>query len=87
MTTLFLARLLPTDVSVPIGGTTVRAVWLADLYPDQVRSGTVGRFVFVPDSQPDEIDGHVLIDAAGPPGVLRTVQFAKAFWSWVSFAA
>src|SRR5262245_47755553 len=36
-----------------------------------------GRFVFVPDCRPDEVDGHVEVEAAGLPGVLRTVQFAK----------
>jgi hypothetical protein len=30
-----------------------------------------------PDSLPDEIDGHVLVEAAGPPGVLLTVSFAR----------
>jgi hypothetical protein len=37
----------------------------------------VGRFVFMPDSRPDEVDGCVCVEAAGPPGVLRTVQFAR----------
>ncbi|MBI1915627.1 MAG: hypothetical protein HYS12_12980 [Planctomycetes bacterium] len=77
MTPLTLACLLCLDTPAPIGVATVRAVWLADLTPDRVQSGTVGRFVFVPDSRPDEVDGRVLIDAAGPPGVLRTVQFAR----------
>ena len=36
----------------------------------------MGRFVFVPGSAPDEADGRVLVEAAGPPGVLRTVPFA-----------
>jgi len=35
-----------------------------------------GRFVFVPGSAVDEVDGRVLVEAAGPPGVLRTVSFA-----------
>ena len=55
-------------------GVPSRAVWLADLHPDRVRAGTAGRFVFVPGSWPDEVDGRVLVEAAGPPGVLRTVQ-------------
>jgi hypothetical protein len=33
--------------------------------------------VFVPSSPPDEVDGRVLVEAAGPPGVLRTVSFAR----------
>jgi len=31
----------------------------------------------VPGSRPDEVDGHVEVDAAGPPGVSRTVRFAR----------
>jgi hypothetical protein len=27
-------------------------------------------------SRPDEVNGHIEVDAAGPPGVLRTVHFA-----------
>ena len=69
--------LLSADVPSPIAGNTVRAVWLADLTPDRVQSGTVGRFVFVPDSLVDEHDGSYGVEAAGPPGVSRTVQFAK----------
>jgi len=34
--------------------------------------------VFVPGSAPDEVDGRVLVEAAGPPGVLRTVHFAAS---------
>ena len=69
-----LTLLLPDQASVPslVGTATVRA----DLTPDRVQSGTAGRFVSVPDSLPDEVNGHV-VDAAGPPGVLRTVSFAK----------
>ena len=47
-----------------------------DRHPDHVRPGTVCRVVFVPGSRPDEVDGCVCIEAAGPPGVLRTVQLA-----------
>jgi hypothetical protein len=32
--------------------------------------------VFVPDSATDEVDGRVLVEVAGLPAVLRTVQFA-----------
>ena len=49
---------------------------LADLAPDHVCS-TVSRFVFVLDSRPDEVDSCVSIEATGPPGVLRTVFFAR----------
>ena len=70
--------LLPIlDVPPPTDAATVRAVWLADLTPERVTSGTAGCFVFVPDSRPDEVDGRVLVEAAGPAGVLRTVHFAK----------
>jgi hypothetical protein len=77
MTTLLLAAVLALDAPAPIGATTVRAVWLADLDPDRVQPGT-GRFVFVPDSAVDEIDGHFEIEAAGwSPGLVRTVSFAR----------
>jgi hypothetical protein len=33
--------------------------------------------VFVPGSATDEVDGCVGVEAAGPPGVLRTVSFAR----------
>jgi hypothetical protein len=52
------------------------AVSLAELTSFTVRSGTHGRFVFIPESRPDELDGCVIVNAAGPPGVQRTVQFA-----------
>src|SRR5262245_18620088 len=42
-----------------------------------MRSGTTGCFVFAPDSIVDEVDGCVPIEAAGPPGLLRTISFAK----------
>jgi hypothetical protein len=51
-------------------------VWLADLDPDRVQPDP-GRFVFVPGSATDEVDGRVLVEAAGPRGVLRTVHFAR----------
>ena len=64
--------------SSPAGASTVRAVWLADLTPEQVTSATYGRFDFVPDSLVDEHDGGYGVEAAGPPRVVRTVRFAKA---------
>jgi len=68
--------LLPADVSPPTSSNTVRAVWLADLDPARVQPGP-GRFVFVPGSAVDDIDGRFEIEAAGcSPGVLRTSQFA-----------
>src|SRR4051794_14014410 len=48
--------LLPGHVPPPIG-IAVRAVWLAALTPDTTRSGVAGRFGFVPDTRPDEVDG------------------------------
>ena len=47
---------------------------VTDYYSDRVQPG-LGRFVFVPDSATDEIDGCVLVEAAGPPGVPHTVRF------------
>src|SRR5438067_181266 len=72
-------QMSPTTPSAAsaLSAATVRAVWLADPAPDRVRTGPAGRFVFIPDSRPDEVDGSIVIDAAGPPGVLRTVQFAR----------
>ena len=61
----------------PADARAVRAVWLADIRPADVTGSRPGGFVFVPNSRPDEIDGRVLVEAAGPPGVLRTVQLAK----------
>jgi hypothetical protein len=70
--------LLPAlDVPSPPSADTVRAVWLADLHPDRVQPGP-GRFVFVPDSAVDEVDGHFELEAAGwSPGLVRTVSFAR----------
>jgi hypothetical protein len=76
MTPLALLMFACTDVPPPTSAVTVRAVWLADLHPDRVQPGP-GRFVFVPGSATDEVDGRVLVEAAGPPGVLRTVSFAR----------
>jgi len=45
--------------------------------PRSQRSDEGARFVFVPDRCPDEVNGHVEVDAAGPPGVLQTVHFAN----------
>jgi|SRR5262245_10233191 len=66
-----------TDILPPISPATVRAVWLADLTPERVTSGTAGRFVFVLDSLVDEHDGCYGVEAAGPPGVSRCVVFAR----------
>ena len=64
----FPLALLPADAPTPsTGSATIRAVWLADLHPDRVQAGTAGRFVFVPDSRPDEVDGCVCVEAAGLP--------------------
>ena len=49
---------------------------LATLYSDRIQPG-LGRFVSVPGSATDEVDGRVLVQAAGPPDVMRTVQFAR----------
>ena len=61
----------------PLAASTIRAVWLADLTPERITSGTHGRFVFVPDSLVDEHDGCFGLEAAGPPSVSRTIHFAR----------
>jgi hypothetical protein len=70
-------RTTPTRPLTTGYASAVRAVWFADLMPDRVQPGA-GRFVFVPGSATDEVDGRVLVEAAGPPGVLRTVYFARS---------
>jgi len=77
MLSILLALLLSTDDPSPQpDSSTVRALWLADLTAETARQGH-GRFVFVADSLVDEHDGCYGLEAAGPPGVSRTVQFAK----------
>src|SRR5262249_350933 len=75
MLPILLALLLSADVPSPPDASTVRAVWLADLDPARVQPGP-GRFGFVPGSATNEVDGCVLVEAAGPPGVLHTVHYA-----------
>src|SRR5262245_48682995 len=74
---MLLFLLLPAlDVPGPPTSATSRAVWLADVQLHTARPG-YGRFVFVPGSAVDEIDGHFEIEAAGSsPGVLHTLHFA-----------
>jgi len=74
----FLALLLAEMPSPPTDAATVRAVWLADLDPATVRSGTVGRWVFVPGSRADDVTGVWQVEAEGPPGCLRVVAFHPA---------
>jgi|SRR5262245_31465661 len=75
---MLLFLLLPVfDAPSPPGAATVRAVWLADLTPELVPCPRHGRFVFVPDLLVEEHDGCYGVEAAGPPGVSRTVQFAR----------
>ena len=75
-TAALLALLVAADLPSPPAASTVRAVWLADLTAETAHQGH-GRFVFVPDSLVDEHDGCYGVEAAGPPGVSRTVQFAR----------
>jgi hypothetical protein len=42
----------------------------------QGRRVWAGQLAFVPGSATNEVDGRVLLEAAGPPGALRTVHFA-----------
>src|SRR5262245_34224905 len=63
MTPLTLACLLYLDGPSRPAGDTTRALWLADLHPDRVQASTPDRFVIVPDSLPEEVDGHVLVEA------------------------
>jgi len=67
--------LLPADVPQLPGAGTSRAVWLADLAPATVKSGTVGRWVFVPGSRADDVTGVWQDEAEGSPGCLRVVAF------------
>ncbi|HKB38999.1 MAG TPA: hypothetical protein VKD72_21325 [Gemmataceae bacterium] len=76
MTTLLLAAVLALDVPQPADASTIPVVWLADLDPSTVKSGTVGRWVFVPGSRPDDVTGGWCVEAAGAGGVLRVVSFA-----------
>src|SRR5262249_5267759 len=48
---------------------------VVNLDSDRVDPGP-GCFVLVPGSATDEVDGRGLVEAAGAPGVLRTVHFA-----------
>src|SRR5262245_30554235 len=74
----FLALLLADMPSPPTDAATVRAVQLADLDPATVKSGTVGRWVFVPGSRADDVTGCWCVEAAGAGDVLRVVSFAKS---------
>ena len=77
MTTLLLTAVLALDVPQPADASTIPVVWLADLDPATVKSGTVGRWVFVPGSRPDDVTGHWCVEVAGAGDVLRVVSFAK----------
>src|SRR5215467_12818106 len=80
MQTAVVLTLLLTGLDVPsppADSSTVRAVWLADLTPEQVTSPRHGRFVFVPDSRADDVTGHWCVEAAGAGDVLRVVSFAQ----------
>src|SRR5262245_41129660 len=74
--TAALTALLVLDVPPAPDAATVRALWLADLDPARVQPGP-GRFVFVPGSRADDVTGVWQVEAAGPPGCLRVVSFAK----------
>jgi len=74
MAALLLGTLLALDGPPLPGADTSRAVWLPDLDPATVRSGTVGMFVFVPGSRAD-VMGYWQVEAEGPPGCLRVVAF------------
>src|SRR5262245_65665692 len=74
--TAALTALLVLDVPPAPDAATVRALWLADLHPDRIQPGP-GRFVFVPGSRADDVTGVWQVEAAGPPGCLRVVSFAK----------
>ena len=78
MLPILLTLLLTADLPSPApDARPVCAVWLAELTPERVANGTVRHFVFVSDSLVDEHDGCYGLEAAGPSGVSRTVQFAK----------
>src|SRR5262249_17826320 len=73
----YLALLQAVSAGIPLLTSPILAVSLTDLRLVHLSLGTAGRFVFVPDSLPDEVDGCVGVDAAGPPGVLLTISFAR----------
>jgi len=64
-------------VPLPRAGLTVPTLDVATLTPERAAAlvGRPGRFVFVPTSRPDDVDGCLLVEADGPPGYLRTVSF------------
>src|SRR5215471_15913118 len=68
--------LISTDSLPPPSALTVRAVWLADLDPATVRSGTVGCWIFVPGSRADDVTMVWQVEAAGAGDVLCVVSFA-----------
>ena len=55
---LFLAAVLALDIPPLPSADTTQARWLADLDPATVRSGTVGRWVFVPGSRASSSGRH-----------------------------
>src|SRR5262245_35041902 len=74
------SRVMTASMRAPCRQATCIAAQLdspsvARLDSDRVQPGP-GRFVLVPGSATDEVDGCVLVAAAGPTGVLRTVQLA-----------
>ena len=70
--------LLPADVPQLPGAGTSRAVWLADLAPATVKSGTVGRWVFVPGSRADDVTGVWQVEAAGAGDVVLSCRSPPA---------
>jgi hypothetical protein len=75
------ARVMTASMREPCRQATCSAAQLdfpsvANLDSDRIQPGP-GRFVFLPGSATDEVDGRVLVEAAGPPGVLRTVCFGS----------
>jgi len=74
MTAILLALLACADAPPPTDAdaSMIPVVWLADLDPATVRSGTVGRWVFVPGSRADDVAGYWQVEA-------RTVRITRTY--------
>ena len=77
------SRVTTASMRVPCRQATCIAAQLdfpsvANLDSDRVQPA--GRFLFLPSSATDEVDGRVLVEAAGRPAVLRTLYFGAGEW-------
>jgi hypothetical protein len=72
-----LLPLLLWDVPTPPPADLAQAVDLARITPNSPLVGRPGRFVFTPDSRPDDTLGFWAVEAEGPDDCVRTVYFAR----------